>query len=355
MNDILLFLTSKEIMIVYLISAVACVVCLTVYFIEKNNESIRRKHNTKELNKLVELVKEKVPEEVKETYDEPILEPIVDTSVSVDDMLSNIEAKDETVEEKHQEVAETIKETPTIEYPPIEIVEEEKVVEKIVEEKVEEKVEGKIEYTDIEPDRETAKEELKQIEENLVKEMEQEQSNNNIELTKFEQEQEKTAIISLDELLEKSKELYQLNELTQYMDEGNEPISIQDLERQMDRKAAKYDEPFIIANVVNDVAGEETVEIIDENIKEILQVNKPEEKKPAEPVEIKVKPIIENKAPSTFKSTPFISPIFGIERENNIDNDIALENTANYDKLDEEIKKTNSFVMSLKELQEKLD
>lgn len=348
MNDILLFLTSKEIMIVYLISAVACVVCLTVYFIEKNNESIRRKHNTKELNKLVELVKEKVPEEVKENYEEPILEPIVDTSISVDDMISNIEAKDETIIERVEEspeVVEIVKETPTIEYPPIEIVEEEKVVEHIKEEK--------IEYTDIESDKETAKEELKQMEENLVKEMEQEQDNN-IELTKFEQEQEKTAIISLDELLEKSKELYQLNELTQYMDEGNEPISIQDLERQMDRKAAKYDEPFIIANVVNDVAGEETVEIIDENIKEILQVNKQEEKK-VEPVEIKVKPIIENKAPSTFKSTPFISPIFGIERENNIDNDIALENTANYDKLDEEIKKTNSFVMSLKELQEKLD
>ena len=32
-----------------------------------------------------------------------------------------------------------------------------------------------------------------------------------------------------------------------------------------------------------------------------------------------------------------------------------LENTANYDKLDQEIKKTNEFLMTLKELQQKLN
>lgn len=336
MNDIILFLTSKEIMIVYLISAIACIVCLTVYFIEKNNENVRKKHNTKELNKLVELIKERSPEEEVTNYEEPILEPISNTSLSVDDMILNIEAKDETLNEVVEPVQEEKIEEPSIDYSSIEIVDE------------------KIKYTDIEPDEETAKKELQQMEEALVKE-EQEQTNN-IELTKFEEEQEKTAIISLDELLEKSKELYQLNELTQYMDEGNEPICLQDLERQADRKAANYDEPFIIANVVNDAEGETKVEIIDESIKEILQINEPVKiEKTVEPVEVKVKPIVETKKQSTFKSTPFISPIFGIERENNIDNDIALENTANYEKLDEEIKKTNNFVMSLKELQEKLD
>ena len=34
---------------------------------------------------------------------------------------------------------------------------------------------------------------------------------------------------------------------------------------------------------------------------------------------------------------------------------MMLENTANYDKFDEEIKKTNEFIVTLKELQEKLD
>ena len=57
-----------------------------------------------------------------------------------------------------------------------------------------------------------------------------------------------------------------------------------------------------------------------------------------------------------FKSSPVISPVFGIERpEINSSSDIELENTANYEKLDEEIRKTNEFLMTLKELQSKLD
>ena len=55
-----------------------------------------------------------------------------------------------------------------------------------------------------------------------------------------------------------------------------------------------------------------------------------------------------------FKSSPIISPIYGIEKEVS-DNDMELENTADYEKLDQEIKKTNEFLMTLRELQSKLD
>ena len=41
--------------------------------------------------------------------------------------------------------------------------------------------------------------------------------------------------------------------------------------------------------------------------------------------------------------------------DNKNDNNMELENTANYEKLDEEIKKTNEFLKVLKELQKKLD
>ena len=37
----------------------------------------------------------------------------------------------------------------------------------------------------------------------------------------------------MDELLRKSNELYEKNEVKQYEDEGNEPISLQDLEARM--------------------------------------------------------------------------------------------------------------------------
>ena len=55
-----------------------------------------------------------------------------------------------------------------------------------------------------------------------------------------------------------------------------------------------------------------------------------------------------------FKNSPFISPVYGIEKTEAV-NDLELENTANYEKLDAEIKKTNEFLMTLKELQSKLD
>ena len=47
-------------------------------------------------------------------------------------------------------------------------------------------------------------------------------------VTSFEEEQERTAIISLDELLAKGDEIYNNNEVMQY-DDGNEPISIDEV------------------------------------------------------------------------------------------------------------------------------
>ena len=53
---------------------------------------------------------------------------------------------------------------------------------------------------------------------------------------------------------------------------------------------------------------------------------------------------------SKYHPTPVISPICGLEK--NYKRDLELENTADYEKLDEEIKKTNEFLMTLKELQQ---
>jgi len=63
-----------------------------------------------------------------------------------------------------------------------------------------------------------------------------------------------------------------------------------------------------------------------------------------------------SKSKIPYKPTPVISPIFGIEEDKlSSDNSLKLENTANYDKLDAEIRKTNEFLSKLKELQKKLD
>jgi len=279
MNDLVEFLTSQEILFVYLISAIACVICLIVYIVEKNSEVLRRKHNTKELNKLVEEVRERTPEIEVLEFNEPVIQSI----------------------------------------------------EEVVTEEVEEQ-EEELEYTSIEPDQATARLELEKLKEELIKQEEKERLEKEqlekeaevINIDDYESDQEATAIISMEELLEKGKELYASNEATQYKEEY-QPISIQDLEKQMARSVTKYDEPFIIEEAV----GEEVEE---------------------SPVIVEVEDVHEEKK---FKSSPIISPIFGIEK-NAADNSLALENTANYDKLDEQINKQNEFVMTLKEFQKNL-
>ena len=343
MIDLVEIFSSKEIVAVILVALLASLLCVVIYIVEKNNDKFRKKHNTKELNELVEQINEEYPEEVNEEVvsDEPILIPIEeDTNTSVNVVNSsdvNIVTDNNVVEQVNVDV---------------DLKSIDDKVDAIISgsEKIEEE-DDELEYTTIEPDQETARLELKKLTEELIKQEELErqelekqelekevsepvivnsvpiveEKTNNIDLTNFEEEQEKAAIISLEELIRKGRTLYEANEVTQYEDEGNEPISIQDLEKKMDKKVAVYEEPFIISNVVEDKV-EENVKV--ENA----------------PVEVK-----------KFKSSPIISPIFGIEKDNSSDNSLELENTANYEKLDDEIKKTNEFLMTLKELQKKLD
>ena len=311
--DIVEFLTSKEIIVVYIIAAVACLLCFIIYLVEKHDDRGRKRHNTKELNKLVEQIKEEVEITPEEVAEEPVLqiveeEPIAEINNSFEEVLS-----EEDIRSIVEEISTEVQQELNVNKEEIELLEP-----------VEE-----LEYTDIEPDIDDAKEELSKITEEL-KEQESkiEEVVENSRLTDYELEQEQTAIISLEELVSKSKEMYESNELTQYEDEGNEPISISELEVISGREAEPITSPFIISNAVE----EEKEEVEEFNM--IKATVEPEVKK--------------------FKSSPIISPIYGIEKQE-ITNDLELENTANYEKLDAEIKKTNEFLMTLKELQSKLD
>lgn len=320
--DIVEFLTSKEIIVVYIVAAVACLLCFIIYLVEKNNDRGRKRHNTKELNKLVEQIKEKVEIEPIEENTEPVLQVITEKEVveeivpqenkevvevnSSDDFFDDYDMNS-IVEEITTEVKQELDKKEEVE-----VLEPIEVLEPVDE----------LEYTSIEPNVSDAKEELHKITEELKEqETKVEEVVENIRLTDFELEQEENAIISLEELVKKSKELYEANELTQYKDEGNEPISINDLEVISGREAEPVTSPFEISTVVGDV----------------------------EPAKTLIEPEVKK-----FKNSPIISPIFGIEKQEPI-NDLELENTANYEKLDAEIKKTNEFLMTLKELQSKLD
>ena len=151
-----------------------------------------------------------------------------------------------------------------------------------------------------------------------------------------EDEQEAKAIISVDEFNKISDDLYDSNEVVQsaYQDEGNEPISLKELE---------------------DLYNTREMEVIKlDDFNTIDKKDKKSEKKVIlEQADIKkmedLPPITSEKK---FKSSPFISPIFGLsEKEDNIE----LEQTADLDKLNDEVKKTNEFLKTLKELQKNLD
>ena len=205
-----------------------------------------------------------------------------------------------------------------------------------------EQAKEKITYTSIEPTHEEAQEELRRLTEELEK---AEEETKNIDLTSYEEAQERDAIISLDELIKKSKEMYANNELTQYEDEGNEPISLADLEAKMKQVAAIEEEPVeytepVIEPIIEQI--EETT-VVEQMVLDDFDTVK---------VEVEKRPVYQESF--KYKPSPIISPVYGIEKKIS-QNDLELENTANYEKLDEEIKKTNDFIMTLKDLQKHLD
>lgn len=174
--------------------------------------------------------------------------------------------------------------------------------------------------------------ELKNLKEELIKaeqrEKEQLVKEQNIDkkeqiIDAFESSQEENAIISLDEFSKISGNIYEQNEEIQYKDEGNEPISIQELEELYNTKELKVINPIELEN----------------NIKN--ETNKVQENNSFK------------EESSKFKSSPIISPVFGIDTDEDLGN-ITLENTANLDKLSEEIRKTNEFLNTLKELRKNL-
>ena len=369
MENVIDFLATKEVLIVLAIMGVILAVYFVLWFMEfmkKHEEKKKLQNNTMELNKMVleeinkkanessnkvetpkkeEIKVEEKPIEVNNVNTNNINEQVKTEVLEVPDIVP-------TVKENNQVTTDNLVVTPVevkpvvVDAPKEELVpndnillnnqfnEEVKVVEPevitpVTAPKNEEEV---IKYKDEVYTKSEAKEELERITNELKKLNEEEKQN--VELTKYETEQEENAIISLDELLAKGKTLVEQNEVTQYQDDGNEPISISELEERYRNK----EENVEVLDTEDEVKEERPKVSIDD----FLSANK-------ETVQA-----YQNK--STYHPSPIISPIYGIEKEPiNKNTTLELENTANYQKFDEEIRKTNEFLSKLKELQQKLD
>ncbi len=359
MNGLIDFLTTEEMIVVYSLIGIASVLGLILFILDKTANKRRQRQNTRELQKIVD------ENEVAVDYKnepEPVLIPIQE-DVKATPVIENAleESKTTTVNEvKNEEVKPVVVsdvQPEVLQEEKIEVLPDEpRVDETVIENKEKnvikpvEKVE-ELQYTSIEPDPTEAQAELMRLTETLEK---AEEEVKNIDLTAFEEEQEQNAIISMDELMTRGRAMYESGELDKLEDEGDEPISLQDLEARMNANR----EPEVVAVAPEEVSEPVIESVVSEQPKQMVlddfqtvQVDTP--KVEVSPTDVKKSAYSEHKK---FKSSPVISPVFGIEKPVvNNSSDLELENTANYEKLDEEIRKTNEFLMTLKELQKKLD
>ena len=377
MENIIDFLATKEVLIVLAIIGLILFVYFILWFHEfmkKHEEKKKLQNNTMQLNKLVEEVAKARKEEAanvtpitkeepkkEEVKEEKVEVPLVNnTTVVSPTVVPEVEVKEEKSEIKEPTpdvVIESVASSP-IEVEPVVVSVKENPVNTndsiMLNDKFEEKVEvveptvitpvespkneeEVIKYKDEVYTESEAKAELERITEELKK-LENEEKEENIELTKFETEQEENAIISLDELIAKGKTITEQNEVTQYQDDGNEPISIQELEERYRKEKEQVE--------VLEVEEEPKTEKPKLSIDDFLSAKE------------KVPSINEayTEKKSTYHPSPIISPIYGIEEEPVRKNTtLELENTTNLQKFDEEIRKTNEFLSKLKELQQKLD
>lgn len=435
MSNIINLLTSQEMIVVYIVTGIACFIYFVIFMIDRSYYKRKRRQNTKELNQLVEDINIELAKEndmtntdsllnIENTYNEPVLEPISNNdfvyvepinrvvekkeevkavpvvenkAINVDTMIEEITAtpapavmeevilndnkKEELTTESldEPEIVEVIEETTPVEpvtIDPIEVPVIETEQAKVELEEHKEEIENTISveenptvttitaeeevlevqpeviepvketeeltYTSIEPTKQEAQAELRRLTEEL--EAASSSQEEKITLTSFEEEQERDAIISLEELIKRSKEMYESNEISQYDDE-NIPISLSDLERQIQETLQETEildtptEPVLIETPTIEPIKEEQEQLVLEDLNT---------------VEINEKPISNAYKTEVFKISPVISPIYGIEKTRN-SNDMELENTANYEKLDAEIKKTNEFLATIKDLQKNLE
>ena len=263
MSSLVDFLTSTEIIVVYIVTLVTVLLCLIIYLFDKGAEKRKQKQNTKELNRIV-VEEEPTKEVVEEKETEYIEEPVI-----VQPTIKNIETANIT-----------------------DLKDEEPEIEELVIDEPQEE----LTYTNIEPNKEEATAELMKLTETLEKSLnEAEQDNISISVQKYEEDQEKDAIISYDELLERTKELHINEELKEPIQENSVPVILQG----------------------------QTIE---------------------ETSTIPTQAYTEDKS---FKSSPIISPVYGLSN-----NELEIENTANFEKLDAELLKSNLFLDKLKKFKE---
>ena len=344
MNDMIEFLTSKEIIVVYIVIAVALFLCFLIFLIDRNNDKRKQRENTKKLNKLVEEVNSRLQEEAEEDRRrvkiskkkaKSVKEEIIENNKSTERITSDIDfvppVNNSNNEEKPKIEEVYVNNIAALDDTSMSF--EDKMDSQI--NKVHESIEG-LAYTSPEPDREEATRELLRLTEEL--ERAEKAQKTGIDILAYENEQEENAIISLDELTKRGDEMYASNEVTQYADEGNEPISLADLEK---RKAQ-----VINSEVVE--PEKKATTIVEEKIQTSMLVEELKEEKVTKVSGPKTEIQIQNGEHAyqgaREKTNEIFSSVFG-----------NVSPKADTVQTEEELQKTSEFLLSLKDLQSRLN
>ena len=332
MDNIIDFLTSTEIIVVYIVALVAILLCIIIYLFDKNSDKRKQKQNTKELKKLVETIDDEEEEKVE------IKEPVIEEVPKYQATPIILEKDVVSIEEEKDLVPEITDTVPQIKEMTLDELKEEELS---ITAKIATINENEVTYTSNEPSVEDAKDEISRITEMLENEANKEEEMVENTVHDYEENQEKNAIISMDELIERTKEL-SLDRISVEEDEKTAPISLDEFEKTIISEPT----PSPLTEAINEVTNPEPMIMSSEeevNINEMRQGLSVTENIQRDKMAFA----------SRFKTSPVISPIYGVEEETK--DTLELENTANYEKLDAEIKKTNEFLTKLKELQKKLD
>ena len=253
MNDLVEFLTSQELIVVYIVVGVVFILGLIIYLVDKSYYNRRKKQNTKELFRLVDQIEDRISEEnlPNEKQVEEVKEEAITNIWYVENETEKENIKHAQVVREEKTIAEEIKppvikvEEPEIKPAPVQVKQEPisktlavpdtKVEDLILDNmEVENKTEKlprveEIKYTTAEPNKEEAQAELKRLTEELQKAEQLQQKkieNKQATLEELEDDQEENAIISLDELIKKSQDRQYDSDVERYEeDDENKQIS----------------------------------------------------------------------------------------------------------------------------------
>lgn len=332
MQNITDLLLSKEILIVYIILGIAILLCLLIYIIDKITYKSKLKKNTLELIDLVNKVNDKLAND-----------SIPTSSILEDNSLSDTKR----VEINNDDLS----------YTNIEPTREEAIreIEAIKEELVKEETSTENNTLDSTFKNEEVVDTVEEIDNSsniCNNQVEETINNNDTDNIISNQYDDEDVPITLDEYMMISTDKYN-NDTLEISDEEDALISFDEVSKKFDR----------VNNEIEEITSPVGIEL--QNVIESVYNNNKEEAVILENKVVEMHTLSDLSGPERvrvpymrdkFRNSNFISPIFGLEKVNLPTlEELQIENTANYDKLDQEIKKTNNFLKELHELKKNLE